>query len=303
MSGIRVKREGLFTGHRDSVYALTLVDTPSTFISSGGDGMVVQWNMDDPEEGKRIAQLPNSVYAMGYDPVSGLLMVGQNQEGIHWIDCTAQKEIASLKLSPSLFFDIRCHHRQAFVAGGDGVVTVINLENFSVIRRISHAQSNARTIAVNPVAGHLAVGYSDHMIRIFSLDDGKLEKEFSAHANSVFTLSYTPDYKWLLSGSRDARLKVWLPDEGYSLFREIPAHLFAINHLAFSPDYKHFVTCSLDKTVKVWHTESLTLLKVIDKARHAGHANSVNRLLWSSYKQRMLSASDDRTIASWDVIF
>ena len=127
--------------------------------------------------------------------------------------------------------------------------------------------------------------------------------EWQAHSNSVFTLAYSPDLKWLISGSRDARLKVWLTEEKFGLFEEIPAHLYAINHLAFSPDGKHFVTCSLDKSVKVWHTDSLTLLKVIDKARHAGHGTSVNKLLWSTFQHQVLSASDDRTISSWDVIF
>ena len=59
----------------------------------------------------------------------------------------------------------------------------------------------------------------------------------------------------------------------------------------------------MDKSVKVWQTADLTLLKVIDKARHAGHGTSVNKLLWSSYNDQVVSASDDRTISIWDVIF
>jgi WD40 repeat protein len=42
---------------------------------------------------------------------------------------------------------------------------------------------------------------------------------------------------------------------------------------------------------------------LIDKARHAGHSASVNRLLWSSFNNQLISASDDRTISIWDVTF
>jgi WD40 repeat protein len=51
----------------------------------------------------------------------------------------------------------------------------------------------------------------------------------------------------------------------------------------------------------VWDTERLQLLKVIDKARHAGHGTSVNKLLWTSFESQLLSASDDRSISAWQI--
>jgi WD40 repeat protein len=119
----------------------------------------------------------------------------------------------------------------------------------------------------------------------------------------VFTLRYTPDNQFLISGSRDARLKAWDVMSGYGQAAEVVAHLFAINHVEFSPDGKHFVTCSMDKSIKVWDAEELKLLKVIDRARHAGHGTSVNKLLWTGYNNQLISASDDRTISLWQIIF
>jgi WD40 repeat protein len=112
---------------------------------------------------------------------------------------------------------------------------------------------------------------------------------------------YSPDGNFLFSGSRDARLKVWDVQAGYVQAAEVVAHMYAINHIEFSPNGKHFVTCSMDKSIKVWDLEELKLLKVIDKARHAGHGTSVNKLLWTP--GQLLSASDDRSISAWDVEF
>jgi WD40 repeat protein len=59
----------------------------------------------------------------------------------------------------------------------------------------------------------------------------------------------------------------------------------------------------MDKSIKVWDAQNLRLLKVIDKGRHAGHGTSVNKLLWTSFNNQLLSASDDRTISAWDLLF
>ncbi|HTE32713.1 MAG TPA: hypothetical protein VK666_20170, partial [Chryseolinea sp.] len=135
------------------------------------------------------------------------------------------------------------------------------------------------------------------------LEDLALKQEWKGHENSVFTLRYTPDLNFLISGSRDARLKVWDTHNGYVKSAEVVAHMYAINHLDFSPDGKHFVTCSMDKSIKVWDTEALKLLKVIDRSRHAGHGTSVNKLLWTTFNDQLISASDDRTLSVWNIIF
>jgi WD40 repeat protein len=77
--------------------------------------------------------------------------------------------------------------------------------------------------------------------------------------------------------------------------------MYAINHIEYSPDGSYFATCSMDKSVKIWSAKDFQLLKVIDKARHAGHGTSVNKLFWSSYMDQLVSCSDDRTISVWNV--
>lgn len=302
MSPVKVRKVTTLTGHRDSVYALESVPEEPVFFSGSADGMVVKWTFGQ-EDGELVAQMGASVYALRVDPVTGLLLAGHNFEGLHVLDSQTKKEVRSLKLTAAAIFDIAIVGRKALVADGEGIVTVVDLESMTVLHRITGGGQSARSIAVHPDEMEIAVGYSDNHVRVFRLTDFSLVKDYPAHNNSVFTLRYTPDGKRLLTGSRDARLKAWSVEKGYELTREVAAHLFAINDMRFSPDSKHFVTCSMDKSVKVWRTEDLTLLKVIDKARHAGHGTSVNKLLWSSVTNQVVSAGDDRTISIWDVIF
>jgi WD repeat-containing protein 61 len=79
------------------------------------------------------------------------------------------------------------------------------------------------------------------------------------------------------------------------------AHLYAINFLSFRQDGNYLVTCSMDKSLKIWDVANRSLLKVIDKARNAGHGTSINKVFWSTYSDVIVSVSDDRTVAIWQI--
>lgn len=265
--------------------------------------MVVMWDMKEPDKGELIAKLPNSIYALLYHQERDVLVTGHNYEGIHFLDWKNKKEIGSLQLTKAAVFDLQHLGDILFVATGEGTVLVVDIGRVSIVNRIKVSDQSARSIAIHPTRGEFAVGYSDYHIRVFDLKTYELKYDYQAHENSIFTLRYTPDGNFLLSGSRDARLKAWDVVASYNRAAEVVAHMYAINHIEFSPDGKHFVTCSLDKSIKVWDAAELRLLKVIDKARHAGHGTSVNKLLWTSFQDQLLSASDDRTVSNWKIKF
>ena len=303
MAGIQVSKLHTLTGHRDCVYTAVPSSDDAIFFSGSGDGMAVMWSLTDPETGAVVAKLPNSIYAMHHHQASNMLVVGHNYDGIHMLDWKNKVEVGSLQLTKAATFDIASNGQILWVATGDGEVIVVDAKQLSILHRFKASEKSARTIAINEQRGEVAVGFSDNHIRIFDLGTMQLKHAWSAHANSVFTLQYTADANFLMSGSRDARLKMWDASTAYSQAAEVVAHMYAINHLAFSRDNKHFVTCSMDKSIKVWDATALKLLKVIDRSRHAGHGTSVNRVLWTNYHDQLVSASDDRTLSVWNINF
>lgn len=302
-SNVQVSKVHTFTGHSDCVYTLQQANEPHLIFSAGGDGLVVLWNLKEKGDGNLIAQLPNSVYALHYLSQGGLLVIGQNYSGIHLIDLQTKKEIASLQLTSAAIFDIQSFGNDLIVGTGDGMITIVDLEKWVIKKRIAPSEKSARAITINKPSGEMAVGFSDHFIRVFNLNDYQLKNEFKAHNNSVFALNYSPDEKFLLSGARDARLKTWDVRSNYNQTEEIVAHMYAINHIVFSPNGQYFATGSMDKSIKIWDKATLQLLKVIDKGRHAGHGTSVNKLLWTAFNNQLVSASDDHSISVWDLLF
>ncbi len=298
---IQVHKIGTFTGHRDCVYAIEKAPLPHQFFSAAGDGLVVRWDLQNPDQGELVAQVAASVYALHYLVDEQQLWIGQNFDGVHVIDLATQKEIKSIQLTSAAIFAIQSWQSNVYVAAGDGTVIVLDREAFAVRKHIKASDKSARCLAVNPRRGDLAVGYSDHSIRIFDLETFELKQVVEGHRNSVFTLTYSPDYRFLLSAGRDAQLNVWETAQAYALHTSVVAHMYAINHIAYRADGQYLVTASMDKSIKIWDASTFRLLKVIDRARHAGHGTSVNRLLWSAYHDRLISASDDRTLSIWAV--
>lgn len=301
MLKIQVNKLHTLTGHNDCIYALTEGPDPRFFYTGAGDGMVVEWDLDHPKDGKLIAKLPHSVYALEVDKERNLLFIGHNYEGIHVIDLHEKKEIWSIKLTEHAIFDIKVFGNQLYVGTGDGVLTVLNLEERALVKHIKLSDKSIRVMALAYQKRHLALGLSDHSIKILDLQEGFAPiANLVGHTNSVFGLAYSPDEQDLVSGSRDAQLKFWKTDD-YILSQNIVAHLYAINYLYFREDGRFLVSCSMDKSIKIWDPKEKKLLKVIDKARNAGHGTSINKVIWSTYQGNVISISDDRTISIWQL--
>lgn len=302
MSKITVSKTHLLTGHNHSIFALAEGADPRYFYTGAGDGFVVEWDLDNPKVGRLIAKLPHSVYALAIDKIRNLLLVGHNFEGVHVIDLVEKKEIWSLKLTSNAIFDIKVFGKWAYIATGDGVLVVLDMDERSPVKHVKLSSEPLRVLALKPEIGQLAVGASDNSIKVLNLPDLSPVSRLDVHTNSVFALAYSPNGHMLVSGGRDAHLNIWDTDN-FSLKKNIVAHMYAINYLSFREDGKYFVTCSMDKSIKLWDARELRLLKVIDKGRHAGHNTSVNKVIWSSYSQQVIAASDDRTVSIWDIEF
>jgi WD40 repeat protein len=301
MAKIEVNKLYTLTGHNDCIYALAEGSDPRFFYTGSGDGMVVEWDLDLPKNGKLIARLTNSVYALREDPARNWLFIGHNFEGIHVVDLNDNKEIWSLKLTDQAIFDIKIVDNYAYVGAADGVLTIVDIKKRAIKKHIKLSSKSIRSLAVATKKKHLAVGLSDNTIKILDFaNEFQPVANITGHSNSVFALSYSPDEQILASGARDAKLKFW-DSSNYTLSESIVAHLYAINYLSFNRNGDLLATCSMDKSIKVWDSVNRKLLKVIDKARNAGHGTSINKVVWSTYNGNVIAVSDDRTISIWQI--
>jgi WD40 repeat protein len=297
---IEVKKIATLTGHTDSIFALCEGIEKNTFFSGSADGMVVKWDINNPDNGELIAKSVGSVYSLEILKSTNKLIIGQNHSGIHLLDLETKKEEKFIQLPSLAIFALKHVKNMVLAACGDGSVYIFSETDFKLIKHLKLSEKSARCIDYSNKENEIAIGFSDYSIQLLDADTLVLKNKIFNHSNSVFTLKYHPVFKHLISGGRDAHLAIW-DYETQKIHKTIVAHLFAINDIAFSPDGNYFVSVSMDKSVKIWDANTYELLKVIDKSRNAGHGTSVNKVLWTIYEGKIVTCSDDKTISVWEL--
>ena len=295
MPDIQVLKRHSFKGHTSGIYCLQAIDD-ATFLSAGGDGQVVKWDLKTGADGQVIAKLDSTIYGLLVD--GGNLLVGENSRAVHLIDLGTKNVIRSVEVK-SPIFDIQRVGERYLVGTGAGELLCFDL-NLNLQKRIRLSEKSLRTISSH--RGDIALGFSDSIIRILN-QDLELKEELTEPTLSIFATQFHPATGVLIGTGRDAHIRVWDHFIHYKLVHDISAHTFAANHLVFSPTARYFATGSMDKTIKIWDATTFALLKVIDKLRYDGHTSSVNKLLWMNFDNLLVTCSDDRAIAVWDIKF
>ncbi len=294
-------RAAVLSGHTGSVYALAS-DGQKRCFSGGSDRLIAEWNLEKPEEGLVLAKVNDIVYSI-LPLNSQHMLVGQASGGIHVINLETRQEERLLQYHKSGIFNLGYAATSGliFSLSGDGELGIMDVEHFELNRVLSLGGGKLRDFSMNREESIIALGSGDGRVRIFMLPEWKEIASWQAHQVGFSTnaVCFSPDGRWLLTGSRDAYLNVYDVMDGFKLLHQIPAHNYAIYTISYSPDGKVFATASRDKTIKIWDAETFEVIQRIDKDRSQGHVNSVNKLIWHPGNGQLISASDDRSVMVW----
>ena len=247
-------------------------------------------------------KVETQIFSLCYLAEANKVVAGNMNGGVHWVDLSNPTETKNVLHHQKGVFAMQQIGHYLLTAGGAGMLTRWDIAQQRTIESLHLSNQSLRCIAYASSRKELAVGASDHNIYLLDADTLEIKQIIkSAHKNSVFTIKYSPDERFLISGGRDAHLRVRdLQKDGQEISTQ-PAHWYTINDLVFHPKAPIFATASRDKTIKIWDADTYQLLKVIETVRDQGHLNSVNRLFWSTFNDYLVSCGDDRSIIIWDI--
>ncbi|MCX2473625.1 WD40 repeat domain-containing protein [Pedobacter sp. MC2016-05] len=297
-----------FPGHQNPVYALANADENGIFYSAGNDKGLVEWSLENMAFVKVKTPVQSSVYSLlSYN---NLLFIGERSGAFSVYDLIKQEIVTRIDAHPKPIFGIQVakSKNELLTTGEDGSVAVWSLNDFSEIYRFQVAYDTVRCIAISPDETEIAFGCKDHLIRIYNLADYSLKQALEGHSLPVTSLAYHPKGRYLISGSRDAQLKIWncSQRDTYStnceLVQTIPAHMFTIYNIVFHPTLPYFATSSQDKSIKLWDAENFKLYKILSLEKgEFGHTHSINKIIWSKDGKYLISTGDDRKVMVWEM--
>ncbi|XP_004714929.1 WD repeat-containing protein 3 [Echinops telfairi] len=149
----------------------------------------------------------------------------------------------------------------------------------------------------SPDGLHLAVGYEDGSIRIFSLLSGEGNVTFNGHKAAVTTLKYDQLGGRLASGSKDTDIIVWDVINESGLYR-LKGHKDAITQALFLREKNLLVTSGKDAVVKWWDLDTQHCFKTM-----VGHRTEVWGLVLVSGEKRLITGASDSELRAWDITY
>mmetsp|Transcript_38505 Transcript_38505/g.39934 ORF Transcript_38505/g.39934 Transcript_38505/m.39934 type:complete len:590 (-) Transcript_38505:36-1805(-) len=115
----------------------------------------------------------------------------------------------------------------------------------------------------------------------------------SGHSEAVFSINFSPDNKYLVSGSFDETVRLWstLTKQTLIVYK---GHFSPILSVKFSPLCNYFASGGCDRTAKIWGLSSGIPLR-----QFSGHLSDVELIEFHPNGLYLITAANDKTVRLW----
>ena len=115
------------------------------------------------------------------------------------------------------------------------------------------------------------------------------------HTAPVSSVAWSPDGRYLASGSQDKTVRIWDASTG-SLLHTLTGHTDWVFSVAWSPDGRYLASGSHYDTIRIWDANTWQSVRTLK-----GHTRQVMSVAWSPDGRYLASGSNDTTVRIWNI--
>jgi WD40 repeat protein len=286
-------------GHFAAVYALAIRPDTNDIYSGGGDGYIIQWKHEQPNQGIVWAQIPDKIFYLHANEY--FLFAATISGDIYQIPFQKKEELRRWQLHKKPVYRLMEFDRHLLAISRDGLVSIWSLPEMQWKSSWQISINGLRSIAINLTEKILFIGDTSGNIFQYQWPSLELlEMAKAVHQGTVFSLWYDDKRKLCISGGLDARLKFHSIGQGFHTESSLNAHWFAINDM--KGIYNDFLlTASRDKNIRLWNLDDFSLIKDFSGLPGYKQAYSINTLAWLGTENVLFSAGDDKKLHAWKI--
>jgi len=128
-------------------------------------------------------------------------------------------------------------------------------------------------------------------LKIFKVEDGKLEKEFSEpHSDTIFDLEFSPDGTKIATAAADRYSKVFTVESG-EVVHALEGHTHHVLGVSWQANGARIATSGADSEIKIWEAETGKQHKTVK-----GHGKEVTAIEFLGKGDEAISCSGDTSV-------
>jgi WD40 repeat protein len=308
-----------------SVPVLSATFTPdgATLVTGSQDGLINLWETASRKHLRKIFAHADAVNALAMTAGGKQFYSGSSDGFIKLWDVEQPPDVIQAHEGDALCLSVSPHDRWVATGGRDGKIKIWEIDTGKLVQEWNNAKGAVMSLDFSQKDDHLglAAGTWDQdsgQVILFEAREPKKGESLqfepihtlTDHKAGVTCVAFSPDGKWLASGSMDKSVRIWDRETGKVKHTFLGRHKEPVYSLAFSPDGGQLASGGKDGVIYFWNLQLGTPFQIGGKSGSGetdeqggltGHNGPVRTLHYQSHDALFISAGDDGKIIFWDL--